>query len=349
MRSCNLSRFAAIGYLALACGAIITEALSAQPPRRDSVQRRAVVYRAGDVEIAATLLSLARTRPTTAVIIVHGSGSSTRDNPWTTAYAQALAQRGIIVLYPDKRGSGQSSGDWRTSSVQDLAADVRAGLAFLRGQPGVDSAAIGIIGFSQGGYVASVVASEDTTLSFAAVISGGTATLRDQIVDELVLEAERRNQLLSGAALQRLRELYGRLFAATRDRRDWTAYARAIAEAKDQGGPLAYALRTIPLDSTHWTVSYLASMGDFDPMPYWNRATSPVLFIFGGADTQVRIDDSIERLRASRARSQFTIITLGDSGHALFRDDVTAFLVEWFRMRGKDGRLRTAHGPEVVD
>lgn len=337
LRSWKLSGFAAIGLLALACGTIITESLSAQQPQRDSVDGRAVVYRVGDVEIAATLLSPVRARPTAAVVIVHGSGSSTRDNPWTTAYAQALAQRGMIVLYPDKRGSGGSSGDWRTSSVQDLAADVRAGLAFLRGQPGVDSAAIGIIGFSQGGYVASVVAAEDATVSFTAVISGGTASLRDQIVDELVLEAERRNQPLSEAALQRLRELYGRLFAVARDRRDWTAYARAVAEAKNQGGPLAYALRTIPLDSAHWAVRYLASMGDFDPMPYWDRATSPALFIFGGADTQVRVDDSMERLRASPARNRFTIITLGENGHALFRDDVTAFLVEWFRMRGKDG------------
>lgn len=336
MRSWKRSRFAAIGLLGLACNAVITESPSAQQPQRDSVRERAVVYRAGRVEIAATMLSPGRTQPIAAVVIVHGSGSSARDNPWTTAYAQALAQRGIIVLYPDKRGSGRSSGDWRTSSVQDLAADVRAGVAFLRGQGDVGSAAIGIIGFSQGGYVASVLAAEDATVSFTAVISGGTAKLRDQIVDELVLEAERRNQPLTEAASQRLRELYGRLFAAARDRRDWSAFAHAVAEAKEQGGPLAYALRTIPPDTTHWAVQYLASMGDFDPMPYWNRARSPALFIFGGADTQVRIDDSIERLRASPARNQFTIITLGDAGHALFRDDVTAFLVEWSRMHGKD-------------
>lgn len=336
VRSCLRSLFAASGCYALACSAIAVAALSAQPAQRDSVQRRAVVYHSGDVEIAATLLSPARTRPTTAVVIVHGSGSSTRDNPWTTAYAEALAQRGIMVLYPDKRGSGRSAGDWRTSSVQDLAADVRAALAFLRGQPGIDSAGIGIIGFSQGGYVASLVAAEDPSVSFTAVISGGTATLRDQIVDELVLEAERRNQPLSGSDSLRLRELYGRLFAAARDRRGWTAYSHAVTEARNQGGPLAHALRTIPLDSTHWTVTYLARMGDFDPMPYWNRVTSPVLFVFGSADTQVRVDDSTDRLRASPARSHFTIITLGGNGHALFRDDATAFLVEWLRMRGKD-------------
>lgn len=337
MKSTRDSVFAAGVCLALACGAIVTDALSAQPAQRDSVQRQAVVYRAGDVEIAATLLRPARTTPTTAVVIVHGSGTSARDNPWTTAYAEALAQRGIIVLYPDKRGSGRSSGDWRTASVQDLAADVRAALAFLRSQPAVDSAAIGIIGFSQGGYVASAVAAEDTSVGFTAVISGGTATLRDQIVDELVLEAERRKQPLSESDSERLRELYGRLFAAARDRRNWTAYTRAVAGAKDRGGALAYALRTIPLDSTHWAVQYLASMGDFDPMPYWNRVTSPVLFIFGGNDTQVRVDDSTERLRASPARTHFTLITLGGNGHALFRDDVTAFLVEWLRMRGRDG------------
>ncbi len=337
VESVMLKLFPIFAVLALGLPSLASAPLAAQQPQGDSIQRRAVSYRAGNLQIAATLLApLNAPAAATAVVIVHGSGSSARDNPWTTAYAEALAQRGVVVLYPDKRGSGESSGDWRTSSVEDLAADVRAGVQFLRRQPGIDTASVGIIGFSQGGYVASVVAAEDSTVRFTAVISGGTATLRDQIVDELVLEAERRSQPLAEAEVQLIRELYGSLFAAARDPQRWAAYTRSVAEAKDKGGPIAYALRTIPLDSTHWVVRFLATMGDFDPMPFWNRTRAPVLFVYGTADTQIQIDASLQRLRASPARSEFVTVTLGGNGHALFRDDVTALLVEWFRSRGKD-------------
>jgi uncharacterized protein len=326
----------AVAIIAAACYTLSTTALGAQQSQPDSVQRRTVTYRSADVTIAATLLIPAQATSVPGVVIVHGSGSSSRDNPWTTAYAETLARRGIAVLYPDKRGSGESTGDWRESSVEDLANDVRAGLAFLRRQPGVDSSGLGILGFSQGGYVASVVAAEDPTVAFTAVISGGTASLRDQIVDELTLEAERRNEPLGEQATARLREVYGSLFTVARRSETWAAYTQIVTEAKALGGPLAYALRTMPEDPTHWVLRHLAHMGDFNPMPYWSRVTSPVLFIYGGADTQVRVDASVERLRSAPSRGHFAMITFGGNGHALFRDDATVFLAEWFRMRGKD-------------
>jgi pimeloyl-ACP methyl ester carboxylesterase len=244
--------------------------------------------------------------------------------------------RGIIVLHPDKRGSGESSGNWRLSSIQDFAADVKAGVAFLRRQPGVDPTAIGIIGYSQGGYVASVVAAEDTPVRFTAVISGGTASLRSQIVDELLIEAERRDQPLAEPAANMVHDVYRRLFDAATNPERWGSYTRAATAAQAQDGPLAHALRTVPLDSTHWVVGYLATMGDFHPMPYWDRVSSPAVFIYGAEDSQIRVDASVGRLRASPARAHFTTTVLGSNGHAHFLEDIVAFLAQWFHMRGTD-------------
>lgn len=329
----HLAFSAAVASLAPSLTSLST--LNAQA-QSDSIQRKSVQYRNGDVIIAATLITPAAAGTGVGVIIVHGSGASSRDNPWTTAYADALARRGIVVLYPDKRGSGESTGDWRDASIRDLANDVRAGIAFLRKQSVVDSTAVGTVAFSQGGYVAAVVAAEEPAVAFTAVISGGTATLRNQIVDELTLEAERRGQPLSEVAVRRLGQLYGSLFDFARDRRGWVSYTGAVAEAKAVGGPLAYAVRTMPVDSTHWVLDFLQRMADFDPMPYWNRVSSPAVFLYGGLDTQVRIDESVERLRSSPSRDHFIIITLGGNGHALFRDDINAFLVDWMRSRSKE-------------
>src|SRR5205085_2653506 len=125
------------------------------------VQREDVRYSNGLVSLSATLEVPRIPGRLPAVVIVHGSGMSDRRNAWTTAYADALARRGIVVLYPDKRGSGSSDGDWRTASFADLAGDASAGVALLRARPDVDPSRIGAIGFSQGGYVVSILAAED--------------------------------------------------------------------------------------------------------------------------------------------------------------------------------------------
>lgn len=322
-----------VTVLGCACGGLFPTTLPALQLHGDSLQRRPVTYANGSVTISATLLLPANATPVPGVVIAHGSGSSTRENPWTSAYAEALVRRGVAVLYPDKRGSGESTGDWRASSVDDLAGDATAGLRFLRAQSGVDSTAVGVLGFSQGGYVAAAAAS-DPAVAFMVVVSGGTASLREQIVDELVLEAEHRDEPLSTEELDHLGELYRRLFDVTQRLDTWATYERAVADAQALGGPLSHAVRTMPRDSTHWVIGYLRHMGNFDPMAHWDDIDKPVLFIYGGQDTQVRVDASIARLRAAPSRDHFTLVTLGGNGHALFRDDVMAFLVEWVQIRG---------------
>lgn len=316
------------------CAASSASARSAAQTESEPVERREVEYRNGEVTLAATLLIPEAAEPVPAVVIVHGSGSSTRDNPWTRAYAEDLASRGIAVLHPDKRGGGESGGDWRTASVADLAGDVSAGIAFLRERPEIDRDGIGVIGFSQGGYVVAQLAAEEPCVAFSAVISGGTASMCEQIVDELVLEAERREQPLDEEELARLHELYRMLFTVARKPEGWDAYVDAVTQAQEAGGPLGHALRTMPLDASHWAVAYLRHMGDFDPMPFWRRVEGPVLFVYGGRDTQVQVDASVRRLRAAPTRDLFTIVTAGGNGHALFRADVNAMLAAWIRARG---------------
>lgn len=324
-----------VAALLAGCITQLAVPLRAQPAS-DSLIRRPVQFTSGAVTIAATLVKRADVQSAAAVVIVHGSGPSARDNPWTSAYADALARRGIVVLHPDKRGSGESTGDWRVSSVPDLANDVRAGVALLRTVPGVDSMAVGLIGFSQGGYVTAVVAAEDQHVAFTAVVSGGVATLREQIVDELILEAERRGQSMTPTEVETVQSRYTSLFEFARTRNGWTSYMREVQASQAAGGPLAYALRTMPVDSSHWVIGYIAHMGNFDPVPYWSRVRTPTVFLYGGKDTQVRVDRSVARLRALPSSTNFIITTLGGNGHALFREDITAFLVEWMQRRGQD-------------
>lgn len=89
------------------------------------------------------------------VVLVGGSGSSDRDNDrYFPPIRQHFLNAGFAVLSYDKRGVGESSGDWREATMDDLAADASAALNFLRAQPEVQADAVGLFGHSEGGWVA---------------------------------------------------------------------------------------------------------------------------------------------------------------------------------------------------
>jgi pimeloyl-ACP methyl ester carboxylesterase len=304
---------------------------SSQAPGVSTVDTN-VTYHSQGIELSATI-SLPRTSARVpGVVIVHGSGPSTRQNEWTAAWTKALTSQGIAVLHPDKRGSGSSKGDWRTASLEDLAADASAAVRVLRAANGVDSSRVGVIGFSQGGKVVAILAADDSLARFAGVISSSTNTFREQLVDEIVSEARQRSQPLDSTELAKLSDVYEHAFAVARDG-GWNAFQRTASDARAYSPRLAFALRTLPPDSAHWSVGFIRAVGDFNPMTYWKRARVPAFFLLGGRDTQVDVPRTIETLWAGVGQGNplFSMLVLQGSGHAIFRDDALAFVSQWVK------------------
>lgn len=168
------------------CAAPIGPAAGAPSPSID-VARREVTFASGELRLAATLLAPAADKPVPALVIVHGSGDSDRSNAWTSAWAEALAARGFAVLHPDKRGSGESQGNWKSASFAALADDVQSAVTFLRAEPEVDRTQVGIAGFSQGVDVAPVCAARPGACDFVIAVSGSSVPFLEQILDEIEL------------------------------------------------------------------------------------------------------------------------------------------------------------------
>jgi len=117
---------------------------------------------AQDLELAGMLFVPEGEGPFPVAVIIHGSGTSRRDSGWYLTLTRYLQENGIVVLLPDKRGSEKSAGDWRTASFEDLATDSVAAVSFLRQQEETTISGIGVIGMSEGGHFAPVVASQTT-------------------------------------------------------------------------------------------------------------------------------------------------------------------------------------------
>ena len=127
----------------------------------------------------STTLTLPSTKgPFPVVVIIPGMGPVDRDG--TNYYghkpslvlANHLASLGIAVLRADKRGVGKSTGTFdQTVTCQDLADDALAAIAYLKTRKEIDASRIGLIGHSEGGLVATIMAAHSYDISFVILMA----------------------------------------------------------------------------------------------------------------------------------------------------------------------------------
>ena len=132
-----------------------------------------------------------------AVVLISGSGPQDRDGnmpPSNQTFmfrriAERLASCGIAVLRYDGRGVGGSTGDFESAGLFDLAGDARALVGFLKGHPNVDPARIGVVGHSEGAYIASMLAGEDRQIAACVIMAGASTTLDKVMIEQIEYQA----------------------------------------------------------------------------------------------------------------------------------------------------------------
>lgn len=231
-----------------------------------------------DLALAGLLFVPEGDGPFPAAVVIHGSGTSRRDNGWYLTLTKHLQDSGVVVLLPDKRGSEKSGGDWRVSSFEDLATDTLAAIGYLRTQQSVPVSGIGVIGMSQGGWIAPIVAARDDGLAFLVSMVGSAVTPREQLLYE-----ENYN----------LRQL-GFLPGIS----NVLAYA-GYANVRFLAQPQLYDL-----------------IVDYDPLPYWQDVSVDSLALLGADDTNVPSMESAKRLDTLE-NPHIRVEVFQGSGHAL--------------------------------
>ena len=136
----------------------------------------------GDVVLRGELLVPATSGRHPAIVLAHGSGPATRHvGMWNMFFVRL----GMAVLSLDKRGAGESTGDWRAASMDDLASDWLAGVTFLKSRSDIDPKRIGVHGSSQGGWTAPLMAARSGDVSFIIVRAGSGTNIADTILHEI--------------------------------------------------------------------------------------------------------------------------------------------------------------------
>lgn len=251
-----------------------------ESPEPDESRYREVSFyneRAG-LRLAGLLFLPEGEVPFPAAVIIHGSGDSHRENRWYLTLTHYLQDSGIAVLLPDKRGSVKSEGDWRTSSMQELAGDSVAALEFLREEHADRISIRGVVGLSQGGWIAPIVAGETEEADFVVSMVGATIPAHQLLI------FEETNNLRQAGFLPGVADLIAHLS---------TTYLRNVSQRE-----------------------FWDAIGNFDPLPYWQSLTIPALALFGGDDTNVPAEQSAELLRGLN-RPNIDVMIFEGSGHAL--------------------------------
>ena len=157
---------------------------SLQGPSLSEMDYIEISFNNGGLQLAGMLFVPEGEGPFPTAVIIHGSGTSYRDNKWYLSVTQHLLENGIAVLLPDKRGSEKSEGEWRGASFEDLAGDALAAIEYLKTQDHFEYSSIGLIGMSQGGWIAPLAASKSEDISFVVSMSGAFVTTDEQLLYE---------------------------------------------------------------------------------------------------------------------------------------------------------------------
>lgn len=239
-----------------------------------------VRFRNGAVELAGTLLTPATPLRHSAVVLVHGSQDRGRDDAYDFSAAAFYLERGIAALLYDKRGVGQSTGDWHVASFEELADDALAGVRLLQRRADVNPRQVGLQGVSQGGWIAPLAAARARDVAFVVTISAAGVPPAEQVRHDQMRQI-RADSLVPPAQYDSADAFIRLLYRALGDRTARRTFDAALPHALAQRWA-RYTIAGIPATSWIWESSRRTS--SFDPLPVLRRVRCPVLLLFGEAD-----------------------------------------------------------------
>ena len=230
-----------------------------------------------------------------AVVTITGSGQQDRDEYIPIAggvrlfrqIADTLSRRGIAVLRLDDRGVGGSGGDVNGTSA-DFADDIRAAVRWLRSRTEIDPDRIALVGHSEGGMIAPMIAADDATLAAIALLAGPAYT-GQRIIDFQLENVVRGDSSIAPSAKDSLVRL-----------------SRAQFDSLAAGSA--------------WMRYFLT----YDPLPTIRRVRQPVLILQGATDQQIRAEEArlLDATLRTAGNRRVTLAILPERNHLFLRDPV---------------------------
>jgi uncharacterized protein len=268
--------------------------------------------------------------PFPAALLITGSGPQDRDEtilghkPFLVL-ADYLTRRGIAVLRVDDRGVAKSTGVFASATSADFADDVEAGVEFLKHRADIDAKQIGLIGHSEGGVIAPMIAARSKDIAFIVMMAG--TGLNGEEILYLQGQAILKAMGAPAEALARQKAIQQAIFDGARQEKDNKEAEKKIHQTldgifaklsaaerqqieKSKGGLDAQINRVL----SPWFRFFLT----YNPATALQKVQCPVLALNGEKDTQVTPKEnmeSIEKALQGGGNKDFTVTMLPSLNH----------------------------------
>ena len=289
-----------------------------------------------EISLAGTLTLPKKKGKYPVVVLISGSGPQNRDEELLghkpfLVISDYLTRNGIGVLRYDDRGVGESTGDFNAATSADFATDVESAIEYLKSRKEVDEKNIGLIGHSEGGIIAPMVAAESDDVSFIVLLAGtgirGNKLLLMQ--QELIWRANGMPESAIEESLETNKQLFEIIVNSSNRDSLTVKLSNAVTEMMKQDSSLIpegttieeYVEQQISPFTTPWMQYFLK----YNPAPTLEMVKCPVLAINGEKDLQVPPKENLEAIEVALKKggnNQVTTKVLTDLNH-LFQESET--------------------------
>ena len=240
------------------------------------MNEQGIQFKSNAIELSGTLAYPESPGPFPAVVLITGSGQVDRNENHSKMHLNAfydishyLAQNGIASLRYDKRGIGQSQGDYWATGFEDHVEDALAAVEYLKQQATIQSDQIFVLGHSEGAFLATRIAGEGANIAGIILLSGGVksgeAVLKWQAVQITKGMKGFNGWLIKTLHVDVSKAQQKQLEKIKQSKRDW------------------YRQQLFVKVNAKWLREFMA----YDPALDLPRITVPVLAITGSKDIQV--------------------------------------------------------------
>ena len=257
-----------------------------------------------NIKLAGTLTLPEGKGPFKAVIMITGSGPQNRNEELMghkpfLVISDFLSRNGIAVLRYDDRGVGGSQGKYSEATSADLATDAQAAFDFLRNNPKIDPDRIGLMGHSEGGLIAPIVASANHKIGFIVSLAGPGVT-GQQIIIRQTQDISRLSGL-SEAEIKDATRTNIKLYEIVKKESDnkkaeikvLEAYKEILSKKKMPDGDIRKAVNQLSISFGANTYTWFRYFIMTNPATFWKQVKCPVLALNGDKDLQVAADENI--------------------------------------------------------
>lgn len=251
------------------------------------------------ITLAGTLTLPAKDGVYPVVILITGSGPQNRDEELLghkpfLVIADYLTRNGIAVLRYDDRGTAQSTGNFTTATSADFATDVEAAIAYIKTRKEINKNKIGLMGHSEGGVIAPMVASTNKEVNFIVMLAGTGIP-----GDELLLLQQKLIAKASGATeadIQKSQKINTAIFAMVKHstntqtlQAEITSYLQQLLKDTSTA-PSLNGMNSDDFVKTgvnQVTGPWMQYFIKYDPIPALEKVHCAVLAVNGEKDLQV--------------------------------------------------------------